>query len=287
MTDIQPLTIETGPALVDLDVIRQRLLNDAKGYGGDVFEEVAVFLRDDNGAIIGGAYGELGWDWLYVDLLWVAESVKGRGDGRRVLGAIEQYALQQGVNRVHLATTSFQALGFYHHVGYRLFGVVEDRPPGYLFYFLRKSITPQVITPPLDVVTAPKTDDVRAISRGLSGHNRRQGVRGKGERLVVIVRQNNNTIIGGLIGVTYWGWLDLQHVWVDEAWRGRNYGARMLTMAEQEARRRGCTDVFTDVPEFCEVSFFEKRGYQTFTTLEDRPSGYRTHFMRKALLTRI
>ena len=90
-------------------------------------------------------------------------------------------------------------------------------------------------------------------------------------------------LLGGLIAATYWGWLDIQVCWLAESVRGQGYGRRMLAMAEAEARRRSCPHAFVDVPGFQTVGFFEHLGYRTFGTLEDRPPGHRTHFMRKDL----
>jgi len=41
-----------------------------------------------------------------------------------------------------------------------------------------------------------------------------------------------------VIGSTYWGWLLVQFLWVDERIRGRGYGRLLLTTAEREAMRR-------------------------------------------------
>ena len=46
-------------------------------------------------------------------------------------------------------------------------------------------------------------------------------------------------IVGGVLGEIYWGWFYLDLLWVKEELRGRGYGHRLLTIAEDEARQRG------------------------------------------------
>ncbi len=235
-------------------------------------------VRDEAGCIIGGVYGELAFDWLYVDLLWVDEAFQGRGYGRRLMQSIEHEALQRGTGVCYLATTSFQSLPFYHHIGYRLFGVLEDRPPGYHYYFLHKQIEPQA--PDLHVIDDPEPPDIETIRKGLSGHNERKGVVSQGKRLAVFFQDGTN---GGIIAATYWGWLDIQLMWVRDRWRGQRHGTKLLQIAENEAHARGCLGAYVDVIDFQAVSFFEQHGYRTFGMLQDRPKGHVTHFMQKNL----
>ena len=103
---------------------------------------VHLFLRDESGAVRGGLLGKRMWHWLYVETLWVDESLRHRGLGSRLLARAEAEATQAGCTRVLLDTFEFQALGFYERHGYSVFGVLEDFPPGYRRYYLEKSLSP-------------------------------------------------------------------------------------------------------------------------------------------------
>jgi hypothetical protein len=52
----------------------------------------------------------------------------------------EQEARKNGAKNVYLDTFSFQALDFYQEHGYRVFGELEDFPPGHQRYYLRKEL---------------------------------------------------------------------------------------------------------------------------------------------------
>jgi len=55
-----------------------------------------VFLRDPNGATIGGATGFTNWEWLYIDCFWLPEHLRGSGWGASLLAAAEEEARRRG-----------------------------------------------------------------------------------------------------------------------------------------------------------------------------------------------
>jgi len=101
---------------------------------------VTLCLRDEAKSILGGLLGETYWDWLYIQVLWVREGLRGRGWGNRLLAAAEAEAVERGCHNAYLETFSFQALGFYQKNGYVLFGQLENFPPGEISYFIRKNL---------------------------------------------------------------------------------------------------------------------------------------------------
>ncbi|MBC7840683.1 MAG: GNAT family N-acetyltransferase [Gemmatimonadaceae bacterium] len=100
-----------------------------------------VVLRDDNGTIVGGCLCETRWTWVFVDVLWVHEAHRGAGYGTALLAAAEDEARRRGCTKAHLDTISFQARPFYEKLGWRLFGTLEDYPPGHTRYYLRKDLS--------------------------------------------------------------------------------------------------------------------------------------------------
>lgn len=98
----------------------------------------ALSLRDGTGAVVGGLVGEMRMDWLYVDLLWVDESLRGRGQGKALLDLAEAEARRRGATHMHLSTWSFQAPDFYKANGFTEFGRISDHPAGYDNIYLVK-----------------------------------------------------------------------------------------------------------------------------------------------------
>jgi ribosomal protein S18 acetylase RimI-like enzyme len=91
-------------------------------------EPLAISLRDEDGTIVGGLIGELKWQWLHVDLLWIDEAHRGKGHGEALIASAEQAAREHGARGVYLATMSIQAPDFYPKLGYKEYGRLEDYP---------------------------------------------------------------------------------------------------------------------------------------------------------------
>jgi RimJ/RimL family protein N-acetyltransferase len=104
------------------------------------YSPLANFLRDERGAVLGGALGDVWGGWLELTFLWVAEPVRGQGYGKRLLRAAEEEARTQGCQGVFLSTFSFQARPFYERLGYEVFGELPDNPAGHGLYFMKKML---------------------------------------------------------------------------------------------------------------------------------------------------
>jgi GNAT superfamily N-acetyltransferase len=108
--------------------------------GDSYYSPLAIFLRDDRDAVLGGALGHVWGGWLDLNILWVAEPFRGQGYGARLLRAAEDEARMQGCHGVFLTTFSFQAPGFYEKFGYEAVANIPDYPKGHSYYVLKKSL---------------------------------------------------------------------------------------------------------------------------------------------------
>ncbi len=130
-----------NPDASAVEAVRRGLAawNDAQ-IGPTSHVPVGVFVRDPVGRVRGGATGYVGWGWLYVERLWVDDEFRGRHVGTELMMRLERLALDRGVHRFQVGTTSFQALGFYEKMGYEVFAELPDHPPGHTDYFLKKYV---------------------------------------------------------------------------------------------------------------------------------------------------
>jgi GNAT superfamily N-acetyltransferase len=100
----------------------------------------ATVAAPPGGRILGGLWGRTELGVLFLDMLFVAEELRGEGLGARLLAAVEEEARRRGCLRAVVETSSFQAPAFYEQHGYREFGRVEFAPPGLARIFLSKEL---------------------------------------------------------------------------------------------------------------------------------------------------
>jgi GNAT superfamily N-acetyltransferase len=136
----------------------------------------------------------------------------------------------------------------------------------------------------LQVLDAADQADVDFIRNGLHRYND-EFQTDEHRYLRVFLRDEAGALVGGLLGDTYWGWLSISIVWIDERFRGQGYGERMLAAAEDEALRRGCVHAQLDTLSFQARPFYEKLGYRVYGALDDFPVGtdYKRYYMVKDL----
>ncbi len=123
------------------DAISQALHEfDARQAGDPHFQRLCFTLRGPGQELLGGVLGQVFWDGLFIDTLWVADELRGRGYGHQLLASIEDEARRRGATMVYLDTFSFQAPEFYTRHGYRVFGELEGFPPGHRLLFFTKPL---------------------------------------------------------------------------------------------------------------------------------------------------
>lgn len=246
-------------------------------------DEIAIFVRDEQGTIQGGIVGEMDWGMMYVDLLWLNDRLRGKQLGKALLHTMEQQTLKLGVPHIYLMTTEFQALSFYQHMGYDLFGTIMNRPHGYAYYYLRKmNIQPSDVSYALTVTHMPPRADIRVVNRGLRDYCEAY-VDCTSQMLTGFIRRYDGQIMGGIVGSTYWDWYDLRYLWVSEELRHQGYGKYLLNLAEIECRQRGVTGIVCDTADFQALVFYQMQGFEIFATMPDRPPGHESYFLKKLL----
>ncbi len=114
--------------------------NAAIGLPEQMWSAANLFLRNDDGEILGGALGNTWGLWLYVSDVWVDPSMRGKGYATKLMNAIQQLAVQRGCVNSYLDTFSFQARPLYEKLGYKVFGTLENHPKGHSHYFLKKAL---------------------------------------------------------------------------------------------------------------------------------------------------
>ncbi|MFH1254111.1 MAG: GNAT family N-acetyltransferase [bacterium] len=127
----------------DKKYIDEQIHNFNKAHVPYLNEEI-IFLnyviKEGNTTIAGINSLLYCWKIAYVDILFVEESHRHQGLGKKLLTKVENEAKQQGATLIHLETFDFQAKDFYLTMGFEIFGILDDCPPGHKRYYLKKVI---------------------------------------------------------------------------------------------------------------------------------------------------
>jgi GNAT superfamily N-acetyltransferase len=129
----------------------------------------------------------------------------------------------------------------------------------------------------------PDPQDIKTVDHRLWEFNTDQVGYSDSRRLAIFIRDDNNQILGGIIGFTFWGWLAVDLLWVKDNLRGQGYGRRLLQAAEQEAIARGCKQVLLDTFSFQAPEFYRRQGYEQFGVLDGFAGKHQRLYFRKRL----
>jgi GNAT superfamily N-acetyltransferase len=129
----------------------------------------------------------------------------------------------------------------------------------------------------------PTPNDVQYLEDRLYEFNSAVTGIGDGESLAFLVRDESGRIVAGICGNTWGGACEIRQFWVEESQRHHGLGSKLFRAAEQEARRRGCTQIVLMTFSFQAPAFYERNGFEVVATIENHPRGHQNFLMRKRL----
>ncbi len=258
-----------------------------------------VYVLNSEGQVQGGLLGLVRWRWLDVHMLALAPELRGQGLGSRVLRLAEAEARRRGCTRSMLDTASFQARPFYEKRGYRLVGEFPNLLPGVGSHWLAKDLAAEQEEPPgaasagYELVVCDTADEARQkrVDEILMAFNvaacevvrQAQESGYSGEPLEVYLLDAQGRVQGGFLANTCWQTLFLGELWIAAGLRGRGWGRRMVEIAEEEARKRNCTQVDAHIHGFQAPGFWRALGYDNIGEIPDFPPGHARIWLRKQL----
>ncbi len=254
-------------------------------------EEDLVFkICDDGGSILAGCILEIDrWKAADLDILWVAEEYRRQGLGSALLRRAERAARERGCYLMSLGTFDFQARPFYEKHGYTLCGTIREWPRDHENHVLMKYLdrpgeeyAPAKIC---DREILPGTDeDSEFIEDALNEYNNAQAPDEHEYRKLnkKLVTADGRLAAGIMAGVDGCDAAYLYALWVEEPFRRRGLGSRLLAQFEEEAKTMGAYTALAFNVFDWQAEFFEKHGYAV-AAAEDHPRGHSLRVMQKML----
>ena len=122
----------------------------------------------------------------------------------------------------------------------------------------------------------------KAVLGGLIGYNTEKMGKQKYKRLAISLREGDK-IVGGIVGEVWTTVLFIQFFWMEQKYRGKDFGKKLIKAIEDEARKFGATRSYLDTMSFQAPGFYRACGYEEFGSIKGYPEGVTRHWFTKAL----
>jgi predicted acetyltransferase/GNAT superfamily N-acetyltransferase len=135
------ISFESNPEPNDIQIIADGIKAYAKKKKAlTPWDYFAFFIRDQENNVVGGCDGNELYGCLYIDQLWVSETIRHSGWGTQLINAALDYGKNRGCTFANVDTMDWEALDFYQKLGF----TVEFERTGFhknsVSYALRKEL---------------------------------------------------------------------------------------------------------------------------------------------------
>ena len=136
----------------------------------------------------------------------------------------------------------------------------------------------------ITLTDAPEDGERTVVMDGLRAYNEERAGVSDARQLAILARDpDTGEVVGGLLGRSYLGLLTVERFFLPENLRRGGLGGRILAMAEEEGRRRGCTRAVLSTLHFQAPGFYLKEGWEVAARIECEPPGHTRFYMTKNL----
>jgi GNAT superfamily N-acetyltransferase len=135
----------------------------------------------------------------------------------------------------------------------------------------------------LSILDAPDNQDIQFLDDCLSKYNVAITGITDNRLLAIFKRDRHDNIIAGLHGWTWGGCCEIRTLWIHEQWRRQGLGTRLMTAAEDEARKRGAFQMVLSTFSFQAPDFYRRLGFEQVCENEDYPVGHQNILFLKRL----
>ena len=124
-----------------------------------------------------------------------------------------------------------------------------------------------------------KSERTHELANLIRAYNRAPS---KSEPLNIYLEDEEGNLVAGMVAETFGNWLEIEYLYVSEDLRRQEIGSKILKMAENESRNRGCKYSFVDTFNFQAPKFYEKHGYKEVFALKKYPyTGERYYYTKE------
>ena len=135
--------------IADDSELRKVVVDGIRAFNAALFanhppgQDLAIAISDpESHKPVGGLCGRTAGGWLFIELLFVPEALRGMGLATQLIAMAEEAARRRECHSAWIDTLNPKALALYRRLGYEIFGELKDYPVGGSRFFLQKKLGP-------------------------------------------------------------------------------------------------------------------------------------------------
>ena len=106
-------------------------------------------------------------------------------------------------------------------------------------------------------------------------------IKGYEEKEYNFIAYDGEKLIGGATGFIKYKWYFLDMLFVDEQYRKKGIGSKLISCIEELAKKENLLGVRIETWDFQAREFYEKNGYEVYAEFDDCPPGTVDYFLKK------
>lgn len=126
-------------------------------------------------------------------------------------------------------------------------------------------------------------EEYNTIDQGLIDHSKDFFDFDSSLNFAFLVRDENNAIIGGCYGVSFYNALHLEQIWVDKLHRGQGIGSNLVRLAEEIAKERGYPLMTLNTMSWEAPEFYAKLGFKQCGVIDGYVNGAKRYMFSKRI----
>jgi len=107
----------------------------------------------------------------------------------------------------------------------------------------------------------PHADDIQILNDGIMKEHKIKKDMKPLDFFAYFIRDDQGQIMGGCAGDNMYGGLFVGQLWVKEELRGKGYGTKLMSLAEDLARKSQCRFITVNTFEWEALNFYKKLGF--------------------------
>ena len=129
----------------------------------------------------------------------------------------------------------------------------------------------------------PAQEDLKVLSEGLIEEDILRKGMDRIRTFGIFIKYSDEGVIGGVNGLTLYGCLYIEMLWIKAEWRGQRLGKKLMLEAEKIGRERKCTFATVTTMDWEAFPFYQKLGYNTEFVREGYEKASKMYMLRKEL----